>query len=562
MSEPRAVPSLADAVLARPQGISAVLAEGLRKAAAQLRTGGEARPDSDDFGVAVAAPLFPEYGPDPEGFARRLGVPTLTPEQGEILRSVRDNPETNVQAGISVGKTLSAAVVVLWWVYAVGGIAITTAPSMKQVRDLLWKEIRRLFDRNRGWLGGTRDLLQIKLNGEQVAWGFTASEKSEEGFGGRHHPWMLAIEDEASGISQTADDGVTSNLTYHSNRLLRIGNPLTDGTPFAHACGSGCIKVPIWTHPNVAWAYRLEAGGAYVLRPEVRNAVLDMKTGQALPREHWPAQYQRLAHAIPGGPSIEFIERKRAEKRRAPGTAYWLSRFDAEFPADSSNALIPRAWWDAARARYDADPRKWDEMALLHSWIHALDVGDGVEPHALASRRGPVLYALSEYPTLADRQDIGRAEGYARIALEERKGEIVVDDIGVGSGVLSALLVSGLQARGMRDASYDTERYVSARADMLWTLREELERGDLVIAPLGGDVEEAAREELAQVRKAPPTSKGKVRLEPKEDTAKRIGHSPNLADAVAMTCTRGSALLDVEYIEEGFMFEDPMGWGT
>jgi hypothetical protein len=548
---------VADAMLNRPMGTEAVLREGVRKAAEQLRTGGVHRPDSDDFGVTVAAPLFPEYAQDPEGFARRLGVPMLTPDQVAIALSVRDNAETNVQAGISVGKTLVAAVLVLWWVYAVGGIAITTAPSMKQVRDLLWKEIRRLFDRNRAWLGGTRDLMQIKLAGEQVAWGFTASENSEEGFGGRHHPWIMAVEDEASGISQMADDGVTSNLTYYTNRLLRIGNPFTDGTPFHHACEARCIKIPVWEHPNVVWAYAKGDDEVYRLHPDVRAAVAEPGSGDVRPRNAWPRELQRLANAIPGGPSIEFIEGKRREKRRGPGTAYWKSRFDAAFPTDSSGSLIPRAWWDAARARYDQDPRKWDEMALAHPWVHALDVGDGVEPHALASRRGPVLYALAEYPTLGDRQDVARAEGYARVALGERKGEIVVDDIGVGSGVLSGLLEDGQPARGMRDAVYDSERYVSARADMLWTLREELENGTLVIAPLGEDVEESCREELAQIRKAAPTSKGKVRAELKEETSKRIGHSPNLADAVAMTCTRGTALLDLEMIEDGFLFEDP-----
>lgn len=555
---PERVPPLANALLVRGNPIDAVLREGIRRAAAQIRTGGEARPDGEDYGVAVHAALFPEYAADPVGFARRLGVPRLTAEQMEIALSVRDNSETNVQAGISVGKTLLAAVLVIWWVYCVGGIAITTAPSMKQVRDLLWKEIRRLFDRNKGWLGGTRDLLQIKLAGEQVAWGFTASENSEEGFGGRHHPFILAVEDEASGISQTADDGITSNLTYYTNRLLRIGNPYTDGTPFAHACGVRRIKIPIWAHPNVAWAYVQEPGGGWVLDRAVARAILDQKTALPRARNEWPVEYQRLANTIPGGPSIEFIELRRAEPRRKPGTAYWTSRFDAEFPADSSDAIIPRAWWDAARARYDQDPRRWDEMALAHEWIHALDVGDGVEPHALASRRGPVLYAVTEHPTFGDRQDVARAQGIARLALEERRGEIVVDDIGVGSGVLSGLLEDGKPARGMRDAMYDTARYVSARADMFWTLREELERGDLVVAPLGVDVEEDAREELAQVRKASPTSKGRVRLELKDETSKRIGHSPNLADAIAMTCTRGSAVLDFEVIEDGFIFGDTL----
>lgn len=530
------------------------VAEAIAEIQARRIVGSSLRPQTEGSGtLAFREPLFPEYADDPVRFFRRLGLEFLTDEQIRIAESVRDERETNVQAGISVGKSLIAAAIVIWWVYAVGGIAITTAPREKQVRQILWLEVRRLWDRNRFWLGGTRDQVQIKIDDELVAWGFTASAYSEEGFSGRHHPKLLAIEDEASGISQTADDGITANLTYHANRLLRIGNPLIDATPFSYACERKRIRIPVWGHPNVAWAYEKDDVGVYVLRDSARKAVVDSETGEIKARDLWPAKAARDASTVPGGPSIEFIEDRRREVRRGPGTTYWQTRFDGDFPASSADSIVPRSWFEAARARYDRDPRRWDEIALAHSWIHSLDVGDGVEPHALCSRRGPVVYALAEYPTIGDREDVARAQGYARIALETRPGEIVVDDIGVGSGVLAGLLETGELARGMRDAFFDSDRYITVRADMYWTFREELERGEIAIAPLGEEVEEAVRDELAQTHRAPPTSKGKVRLELKEVTSKRLGHSPNLADAIAMTSTRGSAYAG-EIIEEGFVF--------
>ena len=65
---------------------------------------------------------------DPVGFSRFIGVEP-TEDQQRFLESVRDNPETNVKAAHGVGKSIGSAVCVLWWVFAVNGLAITTAPT-------------------------------------------------------------------------------------------------------------------------------------------------------------------------------------------------------------------------------------------------------------------------------------------------------------------------------------------------------------------------------------------------------------------------------------------------
>ena len=73
---------------------------------------------------------------DPVGFSRFIGVEP-TEDQQRFLESVRDNPETNVKAAHGVGKSIGSAVCVLWWVFAVNGLAITTAPTEDQVKQIL-----------------------------------------------------------------------------------------------------------------------------------------------------------------------------------------------------------------------------------------------------------------------------------------------------------------------------------------------------------------------------------------------------------------------------------------
>ena len=70
----------------------------------------------------------------------------LTPEQHEILLSVRDNLETFVHAANATGKTRIAAVVAIWfYVTRTPARVITSSSSESQLATILWSEIRQLI---------------------------------------------------------------------------------------------------------------------------------------------------------------------------------------------------------------------------------------------------------------------------------------------------------------------------------------------------------------------------------------------------------------------------------
>jgi hypothetical protein len=187
-----------------------------------------------EFAGAAGPVPFPEYSHDPAGFIAHELRFTLTAQQVEICESVRTNRETNVQASHGVGKTMLSACLVLWWVLAVGGLAITTAPTKRQVIELLWGEIRRTHKR----IALPGELIQTKLtlSEDARAFGFTASDTNSNAFQGVHHPRLLVIEDEACGISQDIDEGASSCATGANNRFLRVGNPIEPGGAFEKAC--------------------------------------------------------------------------------------------------------------------------------------------------------------------------------------------------------------------------------------------------------------------------------------------------------------------------------------
>lgn len=471
---------------------------------------------------------YSRYSGDPIGFIEtELGF-TLTEEQRGIALSVRDQRETNVQASHGCGKTFLAACLTLWWVLAVGGLCITTAPTKRQVIELLWGEIRKTH--NRLGLPGDKGQTFLRLTEESRAFGFTASDNNSNAFQGVHHARLLVIEDEACGISPEIDEGAISCVTGAYNRFLRIGNPIITGGPFERACKQSHIRIPVWNHPNVAWAYQQESDGVHRLKPEVAELILDDRD-EVLPETEWPDSCQR--EVIPGAVSVAWVETVRV--KYGEGSAYWQSRVEGYFPEDSAQSVIPRSFFLRARMRYDSDPAQWDAEADAHQNRFGLDVGDGGDEHALARWRGPVLYSVRTMATKGDMEDVSRASGMAINALVEYPGTITVDrGGGFGSGPLATLKERGYKCFGAQwgAGAKDPALYLNAKAEDFWTLREAMRKEEVAIAPLGDD-EEMLMEDLSGVYWEE-TSTGKIKIEDKDKTRKRLKRSPNAGDAVVI----------------------------
>lgn len=471
---------------------------------------------------------FSCYGKDPIGFIQNeLGF-FLTEQQQEICKSVRDNRETNVQASHGCGKTFLAACLALWWVLCVGGLCITTAPTKRQVIELLWGEIRKTHGKKN--LPGERGQTFLRLTEEARAFGFTASDTNSNAFQGVHHEYLLVIEDKACGISNEIDEGASSCATGANNRFLRIGNPIETGGAFEKACKRKHIRIPAWDHPNVKWAYQQDSDGIHRLKPEVRAAICD-ENGEVLPPSQWAEWCPR--DQIPGAVSIGWIEEARS--KYGEGSAYWQARVEGYFPEDSAQSAIPRSYFIAARRRYDDNPEFWDIQAKAQQSRFGLDVGDGVDEHARSRWQGPVLYSIKAIPTKGDMQDSGRATGLAVEGLKEFPGTITVDrGGGFGSGPLDSLIEQGYAATGVHwgSSAENSAEYLNCKAEDFWNLREAMRKGEVAIAPLG-ELEERAMEDLAGTYYEIMAT-GKIRIEDKEKTKKRLHRSPDVGDSIVI----------------------------
>ena len=82
---------------------------------------------------------------DPLFFSRHvLGGEQPWERQVHIMRSVSERNRTVVPSGFAVGKTWVAARISLWFLFSFpSSLVITTVPTWRQVKNMLWSEIRR-----------------------------------------------------------------------------------------------------------------------------------------------------------------------------------------------------------------------------------------------------------------------------------------------------------------------------------------------------------------------------------------------------------------------------------
>lgn len=149
-------------------------------------------------------------------------------KQADILRAVRKHKRVAVRSSHGIGKTATAAAVVLDFMTEGPARVITTAPTWSQVEQLLWREISQRHSQIKGGFGTLyKTMLEVDKN--WVAMGL--STDNAERFQGHHHDRLLLVVDEASGVDETIYEASMGYMTAEGARMLLIGNPTkTSGT--------------------------------------------------------------------------------------------------------------------------------------------------------------------------------------------------------------------------------------------------------------------------------------------------------------------------------------------
>jgi hypothetical protein len=111
-------------------------------------------------------------------------------------------------------------------------------------------------------------------------------------------------------------------------------------------------------------------------------------------------------------------------------------------------------------------------------------------------------------------------------------GEVLIDSIGLGAGVVDRLMEKGVDVRGINVSESPSigSEYFNLRSELWWKCREWFERRDCVIPN-----DEKLIEELVTVQQD--YNSDKLKVESKEKTRRNLdrGSSPDRADAFVLT---------------------------
>ncbi len=420
---------------------------------------------------------------DPGLFASQwLGV-DWWPMQERIAVSVRDNARVAVKACHASSKTHTAAGVALWFITThYPSVVITTAPTYRQVAELLWREMRHMFNTAKGpMIGRFLDSPRWEVDANWYALGI--STKDSDAFQGHHSRNILVIVDEAAGVAEPIFEAVEGIVSTQDAKVLLLGNPTSQSGTFHAAFHGGrsrykCMTISAFDSPNFT--------GQGVVRPYLITP--------------------------------EWVKDQAA--RWGESSPFYQSRVLGEFPKQGIDTLIPLQFIEDAMQR-------WHEMPDGVPVEIGVDVARyGQDETVLCTRQGGKVLPLQCFHSQDTMVTTGRIiEAYRAHPATSTK----IDVIGIGAGVFDRLneqggyhavaVESGARAR-------DRDKYVNLRAEMWSGLKGLLQAGLVGLPP-----DEVLAGELASVKYSF-DSAGRMLIESKESMRKRGLGSPDRADSV------------------------------
>lgn len=413
--------------------------------------------------------------------------------QAEMLQALADHPRIAVRAGHGVGKTTAESWALLYFLFTRPFPKVPcTAPTKQQLHDVLWAEAAKWIERApvlKKYFEWQKTRIVQREYPER--WFATARTSNKpENLAGFHEEHILFIVDEASGVADEIFETIEGALTTKGAKLLICGNPTKT---------SGVFYDAFHKDRGLYWTRKVAVSDSKRVDPEYR---------------------------------------KRLVKKYGEDSDVVRVRADGEFPKAEPDTFIPLESAEAATMREVDIP----SVAPLEIGVDVARFGD--DETVLAVRLGAKLIRLTANAKQDTMVTAGQAFALAKELMSEhdkRYCTIKVDDDGVGGGVVDRLReivceedledrITIIDCHNGGKAK-DEDHYDDWGTEAWAHLRDLLKGED------GEEIELIDDEDLIgqlTTRKYKITSKGRIKLERKEDMKKRGLRSPDRADAVVL----------------------------
>jgi len=438
--------------------------------------------------------LILTYERHPDLFVEDLLGVTPQDWQREVMSAVaKGQRRCSIRSGHGVGKSSCASWLMIWFLLTRYPVKIVvTAPTASQLFDALFAECKR-------WIKELptpiKSLLEMKSDrielGSSPTEAFisarTSRSESPESLAGVHADHVLLVVDEASGVPESVFEAAYGSMSGKDATTILLGNPTRS------------------------------SGYFYETHTRLRDS-------------WWTKQVSCLDSPLVSPDFIQEMELKYGAQSNAMKV-----RVYGEFPTAEDDTLI------SLHAVEQASKRKVEQPEGTPV-VWGLDVARyGDDASVLCIRQGRHLMELHSWKKLSLMELSGRVLDLLNSA-DEPPEEILVDSIGLGAGVLDRLRELDISARGVNvsESPAMADRYANLRAE-LWDLTKQwfteevqIPNDDSLIADLT-----APRYSF--------NSSGKMLVESKAETKKRLGRSTDFADSLVLTFASTAAGASGQY---------------
>ena len=330
-----------------------------------------------------------------------------------------------------------------------------------------------------------------------MGFGRKPSDDDPDAFQGIHARAVLVLIDEACGVPKSLSDAASTLVTNEDSRILAIGNPDDPSSFFAQVCrvdsGWSVLRIAASDTPNFS--------------------------GEDVPPEIKPLLISPL-----------WVEERRIEWDA--DSPHYVAKVTGEFPAFASDAVVPYSW--AKQCQTLDAPLPDDGSVAL-----GIDVGAGGDQSVIRERRGNT--AGRQWSDHSADPEI--LVNLAMLALRETgASSINIDTIGVGYGVSGHLRdqcrEAGLEVDvvsiNVAERAQDPTRFINLRAELWWEVGRDLSKDmawDLTAVD-DGVISQLVAPKYSVARG------GRIQVEAKDDVRRRIGRSPDDADALLLAFYR------------------------
>lgn len=495
------------------------------------------------------------YTADPVRFCQEVFNESYTDDVLRVMESVRDNRVTIARSGNAVGKSHAAARIAVWFfrVFPDSQIYMTAAPPLENLRRILWGHVAGLTTRhpdlfvNDKITGGRLEIArnaQSFISGVAIPTSGTAEER-EAKFAGKHAPHLLFIVDEGDAVPDEVYKGIESCMSGEYDRLLIMFNPRAAIGPVHYKEShnqANVVELSAMQHPNVRTGENIYAG-AVTRETTVRR--INNWTRPLAGHEHVDAECWQVPDFLVGSvatgldgvtmPPLEAGWRKITN----PAFSYMVL---GQYPAQSDQQLISRAWIDSARQRYDLYVATYGERAPEDvAPLMGMDVAElGGDSNTVCLRYGSLVLPFRSWKGVDPDASTTRAlelyrSVHAKICL--------VDGTGVGSSVAPSMSRQGrddkppvraisVKVAGKPSGQIKTElgEFMQLRDQLWWALREWLRTDTAAMLPPDRLLLQELTIPLYSVKE-----NGKIKVTTKDEMREALRRSPDRADALCLT---------------------------